>query len=88
VTDDGIAVWDEVEVGWDVLHDQAAEGTHHARVADFLSTHGVGVVITGHLGWGMQRMLDSMGIRVVQSVRGDARAAVLAVYADPSIGLS
>ncbi|HET9656645.1 MAG TPA: NifB/NifX family molybdenum-iron cluster-binding protein [Kineosporiaceae bacterium] len=86
VTEGRITQWEELDVNWDVLHDEGSEGSHHARVARFLKDHRVEVVITGHLGAGMERMLGSMGVRVVQQAQGDARAAVLAVYADRPTG--
>lgn len=79
VTDGRITQWQELDVAWDVLHDEGSEGSHHARVARFLREHQAEVVVTGHLGPGMERMLGSMGVRVVQQAHGDARAAVLAV---------
>jgi predicted Fe-Mo cluster-binding NifX family protein len=88
VTEDGITTWQELDVAWDVLHDEGTEGAHHARVARFLREYHVEVVITEHLGAGMARMIGSMGIRLVQGARGDARAAVLAVFADRAVGLN
>jgi predicted Fe-Mo cluster-binding NifX family protein len=76
VTDGHISSWEELEVGWDGLHDQGAEGAHHARIARFLLDHDVEVVIAQHLGAGMQRTLGSMGVRLVLGVDGDARRAV------------
>jgi predicted Fe-Mo cluster-binding NifX family protein len=88
MVDQKITGWRVLDVGWHVLHDQDSEGAHHARIARFLRDHAVDVVITGRMGAGMERMLESMGIRVVQQVEGEARAAVLAVGADRAIGLS
>lgn len=65
------------EVGWDVLHDTGAEGTHHARVARFLMDQGVKTVVAAHMGQGMQHMLAKMGIRVELGASGVAAAAVL-----------
>ncbi len=76
VTDGQITSWEEIEVGWDHLHDQGTEGSHHARIARFLRDHGVEVVVAPHLGAGMQRMLDTMGVQMVLGVDGDAREAV------------
>jgi predicted Fe-Mo cluster-binding NifX family protein len=70
--------WQEYEVKWDVLHDEGTEGSHHARVARFLTDHHVDLVVAEHMGEGMTRMLSTMGIRFVLGVDGDARAAVLA----------
>jgi predicted Fe-Mo cluster-binding NifX family protein len=88
VAEDRITAWEEAEVGWDILHDQGTEGSHHALVARFLRDHHVDVVITGHLGPGMERMIGSLGIRLVQGAQGDARGAVLAAYADRAVGLN
>src|SRR3989337_3160351 len=39
VTGDGIAAWQEFDVGWSTLHDAGTEGSHHARVARFLQAN-------------------------------------------------
>lgn len=76
---DGMLVdWQEHLVRWDLAHDEGTEGAHHARVARFLREHAVDVVVTGHMGQGMQRMLGKLAVRVVQDSQGDARQAVLA----------
>jgi predicted Fe-Mo cluster-binding NifX family protein len=68
--------WHEHAVAWDVLHDVAAEGSHHARVARFLQDHGVEVVVAGHMGPPMVQMLGKLRIVARLGVSGDARAAV------------
>ena len=73
-----ITDWQELDVGWDTLHDEGTEGAHHARVARFLIDHHIDVVVAEHMGPGMTRMLTTMGIRVSLGALGDARAAVLA----------
>lgn len=73
-----ISDWQEFAVGWGALHDQGTEGAHHARVARFLRDNGVQAIAVQHAGPGMQRMLGSMGIRVVTGIGGDARDAVRA----------
>ena len=78
VQDGRVVGWQEHDVRWDLAHDEGSEGAHHARVARFLREHAVDVVVTGHLGAGMQRMLGTLGIRVVRDARGNAREAVLA----------
>lgn len=75
--------WQEYDVRWSTLHDGGTEGSHHARVARFLREHAVRVVVVEHLGAGMQRMLDSMGIQVVTGASGDARQAAVA----PAFGI-
>lgn len=76
VTDGQISSWEELDVGWDRLHDQGTEGAHHARIVRFLRDHDVEVVVTPHIGPGMQRTLSSMGVRMVLGAQGDARRAV------------
>ena len=70
-----IVHWEEFPVHWDVSHDQAGEGQHHARIARFLMDHQVKQVISGHMGPGMQRMLHKMEIDMVLDVTGVAREA-------------
>lgn len=78
VREDGtLARFEMHEVGWDKLRDLGAEGEHHARIARFLMDHGVKRVMTGHMGPGMEHMLDKMGIDVVVGVSGDAKHAVV-----------
>ena len=76
LVDGVIDSWRETTVAWDSQHDQGTEGAHHARIARFLLDNSVDVVAAQHVGPGMQRMLDSMGIRLVAGMTGDARAAV------------
>lgn len=78
VADGRLTSWEEHEVGWDTLHDQGAEGAHHARIVRFLREHHVEVVVASHIGPGMQRTLHSMGVRMALGAQGDARQAVLA----------
>lgn len=81
VDDGAIARWDEIDVGWDVLHDAGSEGGHHARVARFLQEQGIEVVVANHMGDPMLKMLAAMGVQVRLGASGDARGAVLAVTA-------
>jgi predicted Fe-Mo cluster-binding NifX family protein len=83
VHDGRIGTWQEVEVGWDSLHDAGTEGGHHARVARFVADHGVQAVAAGHMGDPMLTMLTKLGIAVHLGAAGDARAAVLAVGDGP-----
>ena len=73
-----IVSWQEVEVSWSRLHDEGAPGSHHARVVTFLREHQVEAVVASHIGPGMQRMLDTMGLPVHLGASGDAREAVQA----------
>ena len=75
-TDGAIAAWTVHEVGWDSLHDAGTHGSHHARVAGFLKAHDVQAVVVDHVGPGMVRMLDTMGIAILGATPGDARASV------------
>ena len=77
VSEGQIGAWDEVDVGWNRLHDEGTEGSHHARIATFLKERGVEVLVAEHVGLGMQRMLGTMGIRLADGARGEARQAVL-----------
>ena len=76
ITDGVIKSWRETTVSWDTKHDQGTEGAHHARIARFLLDNTVDVVAAQHVGPGMQRMLDSMGIRLVTGISGNAREAL------------
>ena len=78
-----IVSWQEVEVSWSRLHDEGTPGTHHARVVSFLREHQVEAVVANHIGEGMVRMLDTMGLPVYLGVSGDARAAVQAAIGEP-----
>jgi len=78
VVDGEIASWQEVEVSWSRLHDEGTPGSHHARVVTFLREHGVEAVVVDHIGDGMVRMLDTLGLPVHSGAAGDARAAVKA----------
>jgi len=72
-----IVSWEEIDVRWNVLHDEGTEGSHHARVARFLMDHKVSQVVSGHMGPGMQQMLAKMGLTVRVGATGDARRAVV-----------
>lgn len=89
VTDlqDGVfASWEEIEVGWDVLHDTGSEGGHHARVARFLQEQGTNIVVAHHMGDPMLQMLAAMGVEVRLGASGNARSAVLAATVRPADG--
>ena len=78
MADGEIREWQEFTVAWGTLHDQGTEGSHHARVARFLRDNQVKAIAVHHVGPGMQRMLGSMAIRVVDGLGGDARSAARA----------
>ena len=74
-----ISGWREIDVGWGTEHDASTEGAHHARIAKFLLDNTIDAVAVQHVGPGMQRMLDTMGIRVSAQHSGAARHAVTAL---------
>ncbi len=78
VTDGEIRSWQEFTVGWGTLHDQGSEGAHHARAARFLRENHVQAIAVDHVGSGMQRMLESMSVRIVTGLSGNARSAARA----------
>lgn len=73
--------WQEVEVSWSTLHDEGTHGSHHARVVRFLKDQKIEAIVANHIGDGMARMLETMGIPVHLGASGDARAAVKAAMA-------
>ena len=78
--------WVEHDVRWDLAHDEGTEGSHHARIVRFLKDNAVEVVVTGHMGPPMARMLGTMGIRAMVDVIGDARAAAVTAAGAASAG--
>ncbi len=76
-----VEAWQEIEVGWDQLHDEGSSAQHHARVARFLLQNHIEGVVVNHVGEGMVRMLATMKLPLFLDASGDARAAVLAVSA-------
>lgn len=78
VSDAAITDWREVDVRWDIAHDEGTEGSHHARIVRFLRENGVEVVVAGHMGPPMRNTLAKLGVRTVIGASGDARAAALA----------
>ena len=77
VEDGGIENWQESDVSWSTLHDTGTPARHHARVARFLKENHVEVVVADHVGEGMVKMLDTMGIELHLGAHGRARDAVL-----------
>ena len=77
VTEQGVASWQEFDVGWNQLHDAATEGSHHARIARFLRDNRVEAVVADHMGPPMAHMLDKMGLKVRLGAMGDAREAAM-----------
>ncbi len=83
VEDGRIERWTEHETRWDVRHDEGSEGSHHARIARFLTENGVEAVVAGHMGPPMVQMLGRMGIAVRLDDSEDPRAAALAASNSP-----
>jgi predicted Fe-Mo cluster-binding NifX family protein len=81
VIDGAVSSWAVFDVGWNTLHDQGSEGSHHARIARFLREHGIEAIAVDHVGAGMHRMLPSMGVRIADGLVGDARDAARAAAA-------
>lgn len=77
VKDGAIADWQVHEVSWDDLHDSGTHGSHHARVVSFLTEHKIQAIVVDHVGEGMQRMLTTMKIPMLQAMPGDAKHSVL-----------
>lgn len=75
-----ITDWQEIDVGWDNLHDQGTEGAHHASVARFLRDRQVEAVVASHMGSPMRNMLQKLGLQIRLGAAGDARAAVRAAW--------
>jgi predicted Fe-Mo cluster-binding NifX family protein len=78
VVDGEIVSWRQIEVSWSRLHDEGTPGSHHARVVGFLRDQHVEAVVVNHMGDGMTRMLDTLGLPVHLGAAGDARTAVKA----------
>ncbi len=83
VEDGSIQSWSEHETRWDVRHDEGSEGSHHARIARFMTENGVEMVVAGHMGPPMVQMLGRMGVAVRLDGGEDARAAVLTASSSP-----
>ncbi len=84
VQDGAVTAWEELEVGWDALHDTGSEAAHHARVARFVKQHGVQVVAAAHMGRDMQAMLERMHLRVSLGNSGDGHHAALVAGQGPA----
>ncbi|SDN91911.1 Predicted Fe-Mo cluster-binding protein, NifX family [Actinomyces ruminicola] len=86
VADGVVTGWQEHSVGWDVAHDAGTEGSHHARIVRFLNEHRVDTIVAEHMGAGMRRVVARMGIRLLATPGGDARAAVVTALACAETG--
>jgi len=86
VADGVITGWQEFSVGWDTAHDVGTEGSHHARIVRFLNQHRVDTIVAAHMGPGMRRVVGRMGIRLLLTPVGNARAAVVTALAGSEAG--
>ena len=84
VADGQVTGWTEHQVGWDALHGQGSEGSHHARIVRFVRENEVNVVVAAHLGPPMHHTLTKLGCKVVLGLAGDARAAAVAAVDAPA----
>ncbi|MEL4506096.1 NifB/NifX family molybdenum-iron cluster-binding protein [Luteococcus sp. H138] len=76
-----VRAWQIHEVAWDESHDAGTHGSHHARIVRFLKDQGVQAVVVDHMGDGMRRVMNTMGIPLLPASPGDAQASVLAAVA-------
>lgn len=79
VSDGAVTAVETIEVGWNALHDEGTEGSHHARIVRFLRDHNVTDVVTSHMGDGMQNTLTKLGIALRLGMSGDINAVIAAV---------
>lgn len=77
VEKDQLIGWSDIEVNWDVLHDEApSEGSHHARVVRFLQDNNVEAVILNHAGAPMMNTMQKMGLVIATDAEGNAKDVV------------
>lgn len=76
VENDELVGWSEVEVNWDVLHDEGTEGSHHARVVTFLRENSVEGVILYRAGEPMLNTMAKMGLVIATDAAGNAKDIV------------
>lgn len=81
VEDGAVTDWQVHEVGWDVSHDEGTSGSHHARIVRFLKERAIQAVVVDHMGPGMVKVMETMGIPLLPASPGDAKASVLAALA-------
>ena len=81
VADGEVRAWRIHEVAWDASHDEGSHGSHHARIVRFLKEQGIQAVVVDHMGPGMVRVMETMGIPLLPATPGDARASVLVAVA-------
>ena len=83
---DALTGWEVYEVAWDESHDSGTHGSHHARIVRFLKDERIDAVVVDHMGEGMVRVMNTMGIPILTATPGDARASILAAVAAASRG--
>ena len=82
VSDGEITDWTVEAVQWDVLHDEGAHGTHHARIVRFMRDNQIERVGFAHMGPPMIQTLFKLGLTLVQvDPAMDARDAVRGIAA-------
>ena len=86
VVDGAVVSWRIDEVAWDDSHDSGTHGSHHARIVRFLKDERIDAVVVDHMGEGMVRVMNTMGIPILTATPGDARASILAAVAAASRG--
>lgn len=79
VTDNQISAWRVVPVGWDVLHDEGTEGSHHAPVVRFCREQQITDVVVQHMGQGMVNTLTKLGLHLHQTSLPGARESIEAL---------
>ncbi len=67
--------WDEFPIRWDERPDSGGREQQHARIARFLTEHGVEQVICGYISDSVLHMLQRMDIGVVADIHGNAQEA-------------
>ncbi len=72
-----IELWEEHPVGWNVLHDQGAHGTHHARIVKFLKEHNVNAVVINHCGASIMNTMQKMGLVIAVEAVGPAKEVLI-----------
>ena len=85
VADGALADWQVHETDWDGSHDGGTHGSHHARIVSFLKENAVEAIVVDHVGPGMVRVLESMGIPMLRATPGDAQASVLAAVSSGAV---
>ena len=86
VIDGAVASWRIEEVAWDESHDSGTHGSHHARIVRFLKDESIDAVVVDHMGEGMVRVMNTMGIPILTATPGDARQSILGALSAAQAG--